>query len=855
MVALAASVLFGMSTASAHANLTRSEPPADSSLAAAPTQVQLWFSEQPEPKLSVIRVVNVQGQSVEIGPARSASDDALALIAQIRPGLPEGAYTVSWQTTSAVDGHVTNGSFGFGVGVAASTTNLVGEARTRQSELSWSSAAVRWLNYLAFLLLLGVLVFESLVLERELSAMRASIRWTENLLRRFRHLAEALAGLGVLATLSAVIEQVYRSAGGFSADTLEATADTQLGRILLARAALAMVIVALLVVPLEAFVPPRTVGAASAAAMRVHRITELNQHVVVPPLVLGELLLMAMTSHALASTGAPVLILVADWAHLSVAGIWIGGLVALALVVMPGMRPSQRAGDGAACNETVVPLLKRFSQVALLATVGLAASGLCLAWAHVGSPANLFATDYGHALVFKNVLFAAALSLAALNRFVLLPASTRSKRQRSVSGWWRGSVPAEAFLGLAMLATAAVGTNLPPPAESSSPGPIAATDVAGVRLALHIEPLKPGPNTFEMTLQRRGTPILDAEKVELQMSPATGGQIGPAVVDLVEVGQGAYAAKSDALSLSGPWQVKVLVRTLGELDREATFDVAVPANDAPFKAPPTVTTALPQAGDLTFGSNIAGALVGLTVRPGLPGRNQLLVYVAETQPPAGSRLVVNLDLQGTMVPLQQCAATCWVGTAKLRGDEDAQVTIGGLGAPAQFHIPALPASAADELLTEVTQRMHQLRTLRLDETYVTAKLPLTIHYEVQAPDRLSAQGPSGEMVSVGRSRLIRSAPDQPWQRSELRQAPTVPSFMWDGLSVQSAYLASAEPASDSNTQVVVFSAMNGESPVWFQLWVNGDGLAQQMQMRASHHFMDQRFFDYNEPIAIKLPGS
>jgi putative copper export protein len=674
--------------------------------------------------------------------------------------------------------------------------------------------------------------------------------------RRCRLGAEALAGFGVLVTVVAVIEQAFRSVGGLTEDALQAIADTQLGEILLARTVLAVIIFALLVVRFEAFVHPhvRSVGAASAAAMRAHRIAEVNQHVIVPPLVLGDLLLLAVTSHALASPRVPVLVLLADWMHLAAAGVWVGGLAALTLVLLPSMRPSQQAVVGARWNE-VVPLLKRFSQVALLAAAAVAASGMCLAWAHVGSVAKMLATDYGRAIAVKSVLFAAAMGLAAVNRFVLLPRPRRKAQTPDMRGW-RRTIPGEALLGLGILSVAAIGTNLPPPTQSSGPPPIATREVNGMLLALQIEPLKAGPNMFEMTLERHGARVVDAQKVELQLSPADG-ESGPAVVDMTSVGKGEYAAQSDALGLSGPWHVVALVRTPGEFDRQTTFDVTVPDSTAASSATSAISSALPEAGDLTFGSNIGNTLVGLTLRPGTPGRNQVLVYVSpQREPPAGSVLDVSFELQGTQVPLQTCSATCWLASVDVRGGEEAHVAVDGSGPPAVFHIPALPAAPADTLLSQVTQRMHELQSLRTDETYVTATPPLTIHYELQAPDRMKAHSTGGtDMVSVGRTRFVRSAPDHAWQGSELVQTPTVPSVMWDGLSPQSVYFADAESANGSTTRVVDFFAVNGHSPAWFQLWVQEDGLTQRLQMRAPRHFMDERFFDFNQPFAIDLPSS
>jgi len=42
-------------------------------------------------------------------------------------------------------------------------------------------------------------------------------------------------------------------------------------------------------------------------------------------------------------------------------------------------------------------------------------------------------------------------------------------------------------------------------------------------------------------------------------------------------------------------------------------------------------------------------------------------------------------------------------------------------------------------------------------------------------------------------------------------------------------------------------------PVWFRLWIDGDGYVHQAQMRAPGHFLDNRYYDYDEPITFEPP--
>src|ERR1700737_3809016 len=65
----------------------------------------------------------------------------------------------------------------------------------------------------------------------------------------------------------------------------------------------------------------------------------------------------------------------------------------------------------------------------------------------------------------------------------------------------------------------------------------------------------------------------------------------------------------------------------------------------PTVAATTISPALPQADDLTFGQDAGKVLVGLTVRPAQPGSNTLLVYVLPLEgPPAAADVPLSLAI-------------------------------------------------------------------------------------------------------------------------------------------------------------------------------------------------------------------
>jgi hypothetical protein len=96
---------------SAHAFLDHAEPRVGNTVASAPSEVTLWFTQKLEPAFSTIAVTNAAGQRIDTGKTRvSGTQMSIAL----RPG-GTGTYHVTWRVLS-VDTHTTDGSFTFKVG-------------------------------------------------------------------------------------------------------------------------------------------------------------------------------------------------------------------------------------------------------------------------------------------------------------------------------------------------------------------------------------------------------------------------------------------------------------------------------------------------------------------------------------------------------------------------------------------------------------------------------------------------------------------------------------------------------------------------------------------------------------------
>ena len=103
----------GLARLEAHAFLERAEPAVGTTVQTSPSEVQIRFTENIEPAVSSIRVLDASGKEVDKRDLHlDRSDHALLHISLLQLGV--GTYKVVWRVVS-VDTHVTNGNFTFQV--------------------------------------------------------------------------------------------------------------------------------------------------------------------------------------------------------------------------------------------------------------------------------------------------------------------------------------------------------------------------------------------------------------------------------------------------------------------------------------------------------------------------------------------------------------------------------------------------------------------------------------------------------------------------------------------------------------------------------------------------------------------
>jgi copper resistance protein C len=111
LIAILPLLLLGIREAAAHAFLDHASPLVGSTVASAPSEVTLTFTQKLETAFSTMSVTNAAGQRVDGG---SVSVSGNTMRVSIRAA-GAGTYRVTWRVLS-VDTHTTQGNFTFRVG-------------------------------------------------------------------------------------------------------------------------------------------------------------------------------------------------------------------------------------------------------------------------------------------------------------------------------------------------------------------------------------------------------------------------------------------------------------------------------------------------------------------------------------------------------------------------------------------------------------------------------------------------------------------------------------------------------------------------------------------------------------------
>ncbi|MEU7291781.1 copper resistance protein CopC [Streptomyces exfoliatus] len=624
--ALLGTLLAGAAPASAHAALTGSDPKDGAVVATAPKEVNLTFSEQVAMSADSIRVLDPAGRRADTGEIRDlCSGSVVRYGVELRAGLPDGTYTVAWQTVSA-DSHPISGAFTFSIG-APSTTSVALPDRTAGGGLVGALYGIsRYLSYAGFAVLVGGGAFVLACWPRG-----ASVRPVQQtVVRGWLTLTGATLAMLLLRnpyTGSGELSDAFDLAG------LKAVLETKTGAALTSRLLLlgaAALFVAVLFGAYARRTDPKekkdlTFGLAIGGS-------------VVAAGIAGT---WALAEHA--STGLqPGIAMPVDILHLLAVAAWLGGLTVL-LVSLYRAPSVERSA------------VERFSKVAFGAVAVLAATGLYQSWRQVGSWSALTGTRYGQLLLVKIGLMCVLLGIAWISRRWIqrladptpsetaettvatvatdeaeegeeaqetdeadeadgaaseagavdpqraaqlarqraAVATARRKRERDADperAGLRRSVLTEAAVAVVLLAVTTVLTSTEPGRTeeeaaqgTTASGPAAVPDrPVDIRLPfdtggvdgkgvvrLSLDPGRTGANALHLFVERPNGKPLDVPEIKVAFT-LKAKNVGPLPVAPDRIQTGHWTASGVQIPMSGEWRIQVTVRT-SEID-QTTID-------------------------------------------------------------------------------------------------------------------------------------------------------------------------------------------------------------------------------------------------------------------------------------------
>jgi copper transport protein len=412
-------------SASAHAYLETTTPGPGAVLAAAPRTLNLMFTEDVVARYARVAVVTTRGQDLA-GALRVAGN---VVVVALQPG-STGSYTVRWRMVASSDGHVTEGAFSYGV-----RAKPLPPGPASGAGVPVAPELLAWLQFIGVVLAGGVLTFRALVwapaarVLGEAGARDASVAiWV----------GVVGAVLALHAGLFGFLVGAYPIFGGglssfINAEIIPIRTATHLGQAWTLTTFAWLGVLALLV---GAWVTPRRREQLLASAGLLSLAIAFG---------------ISWASHP-DSHGS--LALAADYVHLLAAALWVGGVVALAIlagVVRPLPR-SDREAIVRAC-------LLRFSRIAVPSVVVLALAGAYLALRELPAPAALLDSNYGITLVIKSIVFIDVLALAAYHNRSVVPRIAAGEPVAAI----RQTLTAEVSLLLFALALAAILSQTAPP--------------------------------------------------------------------------------------------------------------------------------------------------------------------------------------------------------------------------------------------------------------------------------------------------------------------------------------------------------------------------------------------------------
>jgi copper transport protein len=560
----------------AHPVYVDSSPKAFQSIPSSPAQVNVFFSEPIELDYSSISVLGPDGSTVDLNDPHNVEGDTASIGVTLQPNLPEGEYTVMTSVLSAVDGHVVQETFTFGVGTTVQQqTGASGQQQQQQRDiLSPEESVSRFPGMVGQVMIVGA-AFATLWIWKPL----ARVPWLTNAISRTRISIDRnmirLIIIGTGLVLASGVAMIVVQAISINAGIPEAVA-TKFGNVWLTRMLQSSILMGI------ALAIHRRLAKKNGLASRAEMYAILI-------LGLAVLVTSSLIAHAAATSQVGPILL--DFFHNAAASIWIGGLILLGFVVVPKILS---IGDNMIKSSVLSILIPRFSTI-VVTLLGIAViTGPVLLFALESNLSLTVASMYGQILAIKLGLAGVMVAMGTYSQFVVQKkataimvsssgggSSSNSSLQGNATGLHAGSfrhygklLKIEAAVGIALLFMVALMANGALPsgqfpayqrealdtqaafAQSPSTDFVRTLYTDEGTIKLDISPFGVGENAFLLSFfGQDGNNATGIESATLKLTHLERG-IGPISIETTKQSENVFSANA-AFSLPGIWHIEI----------------------------------------------------------------------------------------------------------------------------------------------------------------------------------------------------------------------------------------------------------------------------------------------------------
>jgi copper transport protein len=437
-----------------------------------PSRITIDFSERPQPSVSTITVLNGKNERVDNGNFVIVGDHSREAMTTLNTTkLTDGVYTVSWMTQSSDDGHISRGSYVFGIGNVgpnAATSSIGGGNQQHvqvQTVTSNWDGLLKWPLIVSQATVVGAIFSHLFLWDKFVSRIRTKMNGLEGLsttlsrkmdllsLKRFSMLL-VVASVAIIGSSTGLLflqitelsPNNISSYSGIFISLLHAPS----GFAWIVRSITSIVVILTAITNYYLMKKNRTNKIDSndqTASQRQLEYDRTRKRIILFPssslllyisLIAGSISIFAnsATSHNSAVTFIPSLAVSLDWLHFMAVSMWVGGLFYISTILLAAIRHRAKLiveestiHEMSNLSNRTLPhnvkknhiihyylalLLPRFSLVATVSLGVIGISGLYMTWIHLTTPDALFSTTYGNILIIK---LAAALPLILLGGY------------------------------------------------------------------------------------------------------------------------------------------------------------------------------------------------------------------------------------------------------------------------------------------------------------------------------------------------------------------------------------------------------------------------------------------------------